>query len=125
MVGIQKLYSLLSVSRSKVLSLLDCQCLSAAEERVYGYLMTMIGNMGSNDLVNFLRFVTGNSVCIASKIEVTFNSFSGFSRPPFGHTCTNTVELPLAYINYHECYTDWVSILSDTNDEWKWQMDCC
>ena len=125
-VGIQKLYSLLSVSRSKVLSLMDCQCLSAAEERVYGYLMTMIGNMGSNDLIiNFLRFVTGSSVCIASKIEVTFNSSSGFSRSPFGHTCTNTVELPLAYTNYHDFYTDWVSILSDTNDEWKWRMDCC
>jgi len=117
---IQKLYSSLSVTCSKVLSLVVCHCCSAAEEHVYGYLMTMIGNMGSSDLINFLRFVTGSSVCIASKIEVIFNSSFGFSRCPFGHTCTNTVELPLAYTNYHDFHTEWMSILSDTNDEWKW-----
>jgi len=72
--GIQKLYSSLSVTHSKVLSMVDCQCYSAAEEHVYGYIMTMIGNMGSSNLINFLRFITGSSVCIASKIEVIFNS---------------------------------------------------
>ena len=52
-VGIQKLYSLLSVSRNKVLSLLDCQCLSAAEERVYGYLTTMLETWGVMILLTF------------------------------------------------------------------------
>ena len=43
--GVQKLYYSLSVTRSKVLSLLNGQCYSAAEERIYGYLTTMIGNI--------------------------------------------------------------------------------
>ena len=122
--GVQKLYYSLSVTRSKVLSLLNGQCYSAAEEHIYGYLTTMIGNMSTNDLISFTRFVTGSSVCIARKIEVIFNSSSGFSRSPFGHTCTNTLELPLAYTNYHDFHTEWMSILSDTNDAWKWRMDC-
>ena len=123
--GIQQLYLSLSLSRQKILSLIHCQCKSPAEERVYGYLRSMIGNMNIKDLANLLRFATGSSVAIASSIEVTFNFTSGYSRSPFGRTCGNTLELPLEYNNYDDFHNEWMHILSNTNDEWKWRMDFC
>ena len=119
---IQRLFISLSVTRRKVLSIIDCPCTNPAEERVHGYLMTMIGNMRRNDLVNFVRFVTGSSVCIARKIDVIFNSSFGFSRRPFGCTCTNTLGLSTNYQDFNE---EWKAILSSTDDEWKWRMDFC
>ena len=80
-------------------------------------------NMGTNDLRNFLRFTTGSSVCIADKISVAFNSFSGLARHPIEHTYSNSLELSASYINYHDFFSEWHAILSDTNIEWKWCMD--
>lgn len=94
-----------------------------AEERVYGYLTSMIGNMDVNDLQNFLRFTTGSSVCVTRKIEVLFCSTSGFARRPFAHTCSSTLQLPVAYVNFHDFYSEWQAVLSDTDSDWKWRMD--
>ena len=69
--------------------------------------------MKTNDLCNFLRFTTGSSVCIASKISVTFNSSSGLARRPIAHTCSNTLELS-GYVNYHDFSAEWHAILGDT-----------
>ena len=61
-------YRALTATPSKVLSLLSAPDVSnPAEERIFGYLTTMIGNISSSELRNFLRFVTGTSVCIAKK----------------------------------------------------------
>ena len=46
------------------LKIIDGDCKNPSEE---GYLTSLIGNMGTNDLQNFLRFTTGSSVCIADK----------------------------------------------------------
>ena len=113
----------MTVTPDKVLKIIDGDCRNPCEERVFGYLTSLIGNMGTNDLHNFLRFTTGSSVCIADKITVAFNSSSGLARRPIAHTCSNTLELSASYVNYHDFSSEWYAILGDTNNEWKWRMD--
>ena len=95
---------------------------NASVELVCGYLMTMIGNMQPLQLRLFLRFVTGASVCIAPKIEITFNSLSGLARRPIAHTCDFNLELSTVYTNY-DFYGDLKSILTSTSEEFLWRMD--
>ena len=84
--GINCLYTSLTVTPDKVLKIIDGDCRNPSEERVFRYLTSLIGNMGTNDLRIFLRFTTGSSVCIADKITVAFNSSSGLARRPIAHT---------------------------------------
>ena len=83
----------------------------------------MIGNMHPQELWLFLRFVTGASVCIAPKIEVTFNNLSGLARRPIAHTCDFNLELPTAYVNYEDFYGEFKAILTSTSEEFSWRMD--
>ena len=102
----QALHSKLSVSASKVISMLETPSVSnPAEERVCQYLTTMIGNMQPNKLRLFMRFVTGASVCIASKIIVTTNNVGGLARRPIAHTCDSTLELTVPY-SHERIYAD-------------------
>lgn len=68
--GIASLYDSLTATTEKVLEELDCDTTNEAERRVFGYLTTMIGNMGINDVRNFLRFSTGSSVCVSKHIKI-------------------------------------------------------
>lgn len=121
---IQSLCHRLAATPSKVISKLDMtEAHNALEERVCGYLTTMIGNMQPPELRLFLRFVTGASVCIAPKIEITFNNLSGLARRPIAHTCDFNLELPTAYINYEDFYGDFKVILTSTSEEFWWRMD--
>ena len=121
--GIKKLYDSLGATPDKVLDILDVLCMNHAEERVFGYLKSLIRNMGPDDLRNFLRFTTGSSVCIAKKITITFSSITGLARHPFAHTCSNVLELPVAYNNYYDFSAEWSAILHDTSNNWNWRMD--
>ena len=121
---IQSLHHRLTATPSKVISKLDLsEASNPSEERVCGYLMTMIGNMQPLELRLFLRFITGASVCIAPKIEITFNSLSGLARRPIAHTCDFNLELSTAYTNYDDFYGDLKSILTSTGEEFSWRMD--
>lgn len=119
------MYDSLVATPDKVLGLLDVLCTNKTEERVFGYLKTLIGNMGSDDLHNFLRFTTGSSVCIAKKITINFSSLTGLAKRPFAHTCSSTLELPVAYNNYDDFSAEWSTILHNTSSKWNWQMDNC
>ena len=121
---IQKIHRALTASPSKVISMLNLpDMFNPAEERVVGYLTTMIGNMGPEDLRNFLRFVTGASVCVATKINIQFNHLSGFARRPISHTCDFTLDLPIEYSNYDDFLNDFKPILLDTKNEFTWLID--
>lgn len=122
--GIKKLYDSLVATPDKVLSLIDASCANKAEERILGYLKSLIGNMGADDLRNFLRFTTGSSVCVAESITINFNSVTGLARRPFAHTCSNVLELPVAYNNY-DFSAEWSAILHNTSNQWNWHMDSC
>ena len=122
--GVCTLYQAMTITTKKVLSILTCaDFCNPAEERVYGYLLAMIGVMSINDLRNFMRFTTGSSVCFAKKIKVFFNDTTGLGRHPFANTCVNTLHLPVSYFNYDDFSSEWSAILSDTDSEWKWCMD--
>jgi len=50
-----------------------------------GYLIALVGDLRVDGLQNFLRFVTGSSVCICSEITVTFNHQDNIHLPvPLG-----------------------------------------
>ena len=79
------LYQALTADPSKVLELLTTEPedeLNSSEQRVYLYLQQFVGNMRSDELQNFSRFVTGCSVCPNSNIKVIFNTLSGLSTTP-------------------------------------------
>ena len=119
-----QLYESLTVTAKKVNDLLvhtDAQSMN--EERVYGYLTTMIGNMNINELRSFLRFVTGSTVCNSTKILVTFNSLTGLARRPLAHTCEPTLEISSTYINYDEFYGEFRCIFDKVNEEFSFRMD--
>ena len=112
--GICSLYKSLAVSAHKVIDILKVAHISnAAEERIYGYLVEMIGNMPEEQLQAFLRFVKGSSVLITNQLQIKFNRLSGFARRPIAHTCDFMLELPVAYENYHDFYSEWLAVLMD------------
>lgn len=97
------LYKALQASTDKVINVLEePEFINAAEEEVWLYLRSFIGNLNHGLLRAFLRFVTGSVLLCTSKIYVTFNSLSGLSRRPIGHTCSNTIELPTTYSSLPE-----------------------
>lgn len=121
--GINAVYTSLTVTSDKILKIINCDCQNPAEETILAYLTSLIGNMGTNDLRNFLRFTTGSSVCVAQSIKIIFNTSSGLARQPYAHTCSNTLQLPVSYTNFHDFSSEWYAILGDTNNKWKWRMD--
>lgn len=119
-----ELYRHLTLNSSKMIRMLHFpEACSPQQERVYGYLRTMIGNSSSNELRLLMRFITGSSVCSSDKITVELNGLSGFARRPIAHTCDCVIELPTAYSNYDDFYNDFCCIFAQTNDEFSWRMD--
>jgi hypothetical protein len=122
--SISHIYHLLTVTAKKVADLLMISATkSSNEERVSGYLTTMIGNISTNELRLFIRFVTGSTVCSSSEILVTFNSLGGLGRRPLAHTCDSTLELSSTYMNYEEFYLDFKAIFDKVNEEFTFRMD--
>ena len=121
---VHALYYCLSVSPSKVLSMLEiCPPANDLESRVTNYLKLMIGNMQVGELSLFLRFVTGASVCTVPIIRVEFNALNGLGRRPIAHTCDSFLELPTSYNNYEDFHGEFKNILDMNNDSFSWRMD--
>lgn len=115
------IYGASAVTTAKVLKMIgDVDTVNLNEERVFSYLRQYIGNMRLDELRDFLRFVTGCSVCTAAGITVNFNALEGFARRPVVHTCSCTLELSTTYENYMEFASDFDTIIK--NQEY-WQMD--
>ena len=93
-----RLFKALTATPASILKLIkETDGMNAAEERVYGYLLMLIGKLRSNELRSFLRFVSRSSVLISNKITVSFNSLEGLARHPISHMCTYGLELSIAY----------------------------
>lgn len=117
---VQSLYKSLTVTASRVLDILQFpEPSNPAEERILGYLSNMIGNMNEAQLQNFLRFVTGSSVVLGKDIHIQFNGLSGLARRPIAHTCDCVLELPVAYNNLQDFFSEWLAVLSDTENCWQ------
>ena len=94
--------------------------MNSAEDRVFGYLLSFVGNMKQNELRLFLRFVTGSSVLLAKQIMVSFNGLTGLARRPISHTCECHLELPVSYATYPEFELEFMKVLTS---EVSWAMD--
>ena len=122
--SITEIYNELTVTSTKILNMLMAPKEDIiSEQRVYGYLTSMIGNLSVDDLRALLRFITGSSVCSATEILVTFNQLSGLGRRPIAHTCDSTLELSTLYMNYEDFYDEFRAILSNVNKEFSFRMD--
>ena len=101
--------------------MLQCEGLNETQDRVAGYLGVFVGNLSTDLLRRFLRFVTGSSVCLAEKIEVCFNNLDGLARRPISHTCDCALELSIVYGSYPDFADEFQQILVD--NEFCWDMD--
>ena len=91
------------MSPAKVLKMFDdAEGTDANEERILGYLRQFVGSMSTDELRQFLRFVTGSSVCLSCQIQVTFNNLEGIARQPIAHTCQPSLELSPSYMTLPE-----------------------
>ena len=105
---------------AKVLKLLEEPILTnPAEEQVWIYLRTFIGNMNTEEIRAFFRFVTGSSVITVTSINVTFNSLDGLARRPLSHTCSATLEISNTYKSYPEFAAEFKGVITNTD----WSMD--
>ena len=107
----------------KVIALLQSDHCTQAQECVYKYLVTMLGNMSLSEIRLFLRFVTGCSICITPKIAVTYNSLDGAARRPISHTCDVTLELSVFYKNYVDFCNEFKTFLNSTKEDFCWRID--
>lgn len=121
---IRELYEKLTISSRKVLSLINFpQFCTVQEQRVCGYLRTLIGQLSMEDLRHLMCFITGSSVCSENNINIQFNGLTGLARRPIAHTCDSTLELPVAYCNYSDFHEEISSILTETENDFSWKMD--
>ena len=124
--SVEQLYSLyfaLNATPQRILSVIEePEVENESQARVFIYLKKFIGNMKSEELRRFLRFVTGTSVLLPEGIIICFNSNSGLMRRPIVHTCSCSLELPTTYVSYLDFEHEFHTILS-SDDEYTWMMD--
>ena len=120
-----ELYRCMQATPAKVLSMLsEVSCSAPKEEVVLSYLRQFVGNMRQEELHNFLRFVTGSSVCTANPLVVSFNNLEGLARRPVTHTCGYTIELSTSYSSYSDFAQEFSSILNSfQQNNPMWIMD--
>ena len=115
------LYQAQSVSAAMVLKIFEAaEGNNPSEERVLSYIRQFVGNMGSDELRSFLRFVTGGSVCSSLEITIEFNALSGAARRPIVHTCSPTLVLSSTYLTYPEFASEFRGYMTC---EHSWIMD--
>jgi len=119
---LHQLYKALNATPNSVLAILDePEEMNAAQERIFTFLKSFIGNMKQSEVGLFLRFVTGSSVLIAERIKTIFNNSTGLRRCPTSHTCDCVLELPISYTTYPEFEYEFSKVLAD--EEFAWAMD--
>lgn len=115
-------FKALTASPSKVLQMLEEPILmTPSQERVHSYLVQYVGQMKPGEVEQFLRFVTGSTVCTSGNIHVLFNALSGLARRPLSHTCDCTLVLSSEYRSYFDFSSEFTNVLSDK--EYTWLMD--
>ena len=111
-------YSMVAIPAKVIEIIQEPDTMNAVEQRIFTYLCQMVGNMKTEELSSFLRFVTGSSVCLGKKIMVSFSTLTGFGRRLVSHTCDCLLELPVSYISYTEFMTEFKAILCNPEHAW-------
>ena len=114
---VEKLYSLyttLSVSTAKVLSLLSEPVMeSASQEEVWHYLRRFVGNMTVDELRTFLCFITRSFIISVSSISVSLNTLDCLACWPISHTCSAMLEISSTYTSLPEFASEFDAVLSN------------
>lgn len=120
--SVDRLFRLYNASRGSpqvvIDKLVEPLDMDSTQQKVFGYLTSFIGNLTPNELMAFLRFVTGSSSLIEQGIQVSFNSLTGIGRRPISHTCTSEIHLSTSYVSYVEFSEEFYSILQN-RDSWE------
>ncbi|XP_046582796.1 uncharacterized protein LOC124290148 [Haliotis rubra] len=91
--------------------------MSPVQSATSGFLTKYIRELNSDDLSKFLRFCTGSDLLLTTgngenkPIFVRFNTLSGLSRRPVGHTCGQVLDVPEQYDSYIEFRAEFNSLL--------------
>ena len=118
-VKLYHLYKCMSVSVFKVLSLIKEPILDTQrKEEVWMYIRRFVGNMTTDELRTFLRFVTGSFVISVPSIDVSFNTLDGLARRPIAHTCTAILEVATTFLEFVD---EFRHVLADPY--FSWRMD--
>ncbi|KAK3722360.1 hypothetical protein QZH41_003617 [Actinostola sp. cb2023] len=111
--AIGALYSQLSPTTRKTIESLQPESsdLKPEQQRVYNFLLRYIGNMDREQLLRFLRFVTGATCAPQKPIKVFFNGATGMNRVPNASTCSSTLTIPTTYDRMSEFKNEFDIIL--------------
>ena len=124
-ITVEKLYALcnaLSANPEKTLEKIQEPFFNNRnEQRVFMYLQQYIGEMKTDEVKRFLRFITGSSVLTNEDINISFNALTGIARRPIAHTCSSLLELPYTYNTYLEFVSEFSTLLN--NEEHCWAMN--
>ena len=116
---IHSLYMSMVATPAKVMAIIqELDVMTSGEQRILTYLTQMIGDMKAEELATFLRFVSGSSVCVGRKINVSFNNLTGLARQPITHTCDCLLELPLSYISYFDFKAEQFLLILSLHGPW-------
>lgn len=87
--------------------------LRPGESAVFYYVGQFVRSLNSEELANFLQFVTGSVDFPSSSITVAFFSTSSSGRHVVAHTCSSTLEVSTAYSSYQQFRREFLGILRD------------
>eukprot|EP00794_Sanderia_malayensis_P021313 gene21313-23386_t len=83
----------------------------ALEERVAGFLQTFLVSLGRNDIMSFVRFVSGCEILPAS-IQVEFNGESNEEMMiPSAHTCSISLHISRYFLTYQSLQSVFKNLL--------------
>ena len=70
---------------------------------MFGNLQQYVGNMKQNEAQRFLCFVTGGSVCLSTRITLTFNGLG--QHDALWHTLATPASA--CQVHFIKCVTQW------------------
>lgn len=85
--------------------------LQPEEDVVLYYLKNFIRDLGDEDLLLFLRFMTGQDLMPQQPISVMFSRMEGVARRPIAHTCSNLLELSFCYETIQDFSREFKAVL--------------
>lgn len=89
------------------------------EDRVVSFLKKFVREGEKPLLEKLCRFCTGSDMITCEKIIIDFNRGEGLARSFVGHTCANSLEIPISYRNYQDFRTELKNLLESS----PWAMD--
>ena len=88
----------------------EMEDLRPSEQCVFYFPTSFVGNMDSEQLIRFVRFVTGSTCTPPRPILVCFNGSVGLDRAPRAATCCCILIIYTSYHSYQEFKKEFTAI---------------